>query len=666
MINPQQFKQFCIALSAIVRKQSTVSSNANLGDKGILDMLNETERQLGDDILRVLVMGKFSSGKSTFLNALMGKKLLPAKPTPTTAVIGEICYGTTPEAILYPKDGRGSNKPLRISTEDLPQYIVIDHTEVKDDKKKAPNPYKKLVIKYPLEVCKHGIMFVDSPGLDDPTCHDTITQEYLPKADAIVYCMNVQQAFAAGDKAEIEKLLAMGYKSIIFVLTYYDVLLYNDDMNGTDEASKTCRHYIEKLCKYTDLGEDGIFFVGSLPALNAKLNGNDSLLKRSNFLPLEKRLEEILFNEKGRMKLIKAIYSTRKANRKTSNHLEDLINLANQDSQTLVASLTSAEQDLNQAHAKAAEILNQFAIGANTLVTAAKDSGRSFFLSEIVPNLTTWVEEFEPAESQTISMWHPKASTQAFTEGCINHVKTRIETALAEWSEKELLNKLVLPSIQRITNQQEANLALYEEDLRKVRAHLNLNLDGDTIADDNRAGNANRILSAIGGAFLNPASLVTGAAFGWKGLVVSLGTTLVGGIILSVISLFTPIGLPALIITWILSALGSTIIIGSGMEKKIRKTIAQKMHEELTKQQEDLASNIGNAVSDVIAKIKEAIKNELNAPVNQYKMLFDEVRANATTRTSDIQSRIQTYKQLRKSNEVIADDLDDFAQSINS
>ena len=142
MINPQQFKQFCIALSAIVRKQSTVSSNANLGDKGILDMLNETERQLGDDILRVLVMGKFSSGKSTFLNALMGKKLLPAKPTPTTAVIGEICYGTTPEAILYPKDGRGSNKPLRISTEDLPQYIVIDHTEVKDDKKKA-NVYLK-------------------------------------------------------------------------------------------------------------------------------------------------------------------------------------------------------------------------------------------------------------------------------------------------------------------------------------------------------------------------------------------------------------------------------------------------------------------------------------------------------------------------------------------
>ena len=111
MINPEQFKTLCSNLSAIVKKQIDVTTKASLGDRNVLDSLNETSQQLGDDMLRVLVMGKFSSGKSTFLNAMMGQKLLPAQPTPTTAVIGEICYGEKPEAILYPKDrAKGGNK----------------------------------------------------------------------------------------------------------------------------------------------------------------------------------------------------------------------------------------------------------------------------------------------------------------------------------------------------------------------------------------------------------------------------------------------------------------------------------------------------------------------------------------------------------------------------
>lgn len=105
MITPDQFKRACGTLLGIVNKQSAISAQSNLGDKSAMDSLSDASGQLNDDTLRVLVMGKFSSGKSTFLNALMGQKLLPAKPTPTTAVIGEIVYSESPEAILHPKKG---------------------------------------------------------------------------------------------------------------------------------------------------------------------------------------------------------------------------------------------------------------------------------------------------------------------------------------------------------------------------------------------------------------------------------------------------------------------------------------------------------------------------------------------------------------------------------
>lgn len=130
MITPDQFKRACGTLLGIVNKQSAISAQSNLGDKSAMDSLSDASGQLNDDTLRVLVMGKFSSGKSTFLNALMGQKLLPAKPTPTTAVIGEIVYSESPEAILHPKKGyAGGNKPFPIKIEELAKYIVIDHTQ---------------------------------------------------------------------------------------------------------------------------------------------------------------------------------------------------------------------------------------------------------------------------------------------------------------------------------------------------------------------------------------------------------------------------------------------------------------------------------------------------------------------------------------------------------
>ncbi len=651
----------------IVNKQSAISAKANLGDKSSMDSLSDASGQLNDDTLRVLVMGKFSSGKSTFLNALMGRNLLPAKTIPTTAVIGEIVYSESPEAILHPKDGyAGGNKPFTIKIDELSKYIVIDHTQRYADEKKSENPFSKVVIKYPLTICKHGIMFVDSPGLDDPTCHDAITKNYLPTADAILYCMNSNQAFSAADKVEIERLISLGYKSIIFVLTYYDVVLYNDEMKGTNDADETRRHYTNILSKYTDLGENGIFFVGSVPALNAKLNNKPELLSRSNFPPLERRLDEILFNEKGRMKLLKALYSTRRANRVTSQHLTDLIEIANSDKSGLSNRIHDAQNKLNQAQSKANEILSQFRYSSASIINGAKDRGRHFFLSEIIPNLAEWTKEFKPNDEQSISMLHPKRTGAAFTEGCIVYVQSRLETKMAEWCEESLVNGYVKPQLETLIAQQNSNLEAYEADLKRVRATLNLSLDSESINAEESAGKTNRILSAIAGLFLNPASLVTGGAFGWKGLVASLAATLVGGIVLGIISLFTPVGWPALIITWIISALVGGSFVGDNIEGNIKKKIAEKMREELSKQQESVAANIGQSVSEVLDKVQTAVSNGLNAPVDQFKKILSEAQRSVNSESSQIQSRVESYSKLRKENTNLASDMDAFAQSLNA
>ena len=666
MITPEQFKRACGTLHGIVNRQSAVSALSNLGDKSAVNSLNEAATQLNDDTLRVLVMGKFSSGKSTFLNALMGQKLLPAKPTPTTAVIGEIVYAESPEAVLYPKKGyAGGDKPFAIKINELEKYIVIDHSQSTDEQKKAENPFSKIVIKYPLNICKHGIMFVDSPGLDDPTCHDAITKDYLPTADAVLYCMNASQAFSAADKMEIERLIALGYKSIIFVLTYFDVLLYNDEMNGRNDAEEAKRHYIRQLAKYTDLGENGIFFVGSLPALNAKLNNKPELLARSNFPPLEKRLDEILFNEKGRMKLLKALYTARRVNRTTGQHLTDLIEIANSDKSSLSERIHLAQNNLSQARTKANEIMSQIRYSSTSIINGAKDRGRHFFLQEILPQIGEMTSHFMPSENQQISMWHPKKSGATFTEACIKFVQSCIETKIAVWCDKDLIENYVKPQLETMVASQNANLEAYEEDLKKVRADLHLSLDSEAINNEENVSNTNRILSAIAGAFLNPASLVMGGAFGWKGLTGSLVAAMAGGLVLSIIALFTPIGWPAVIITYVVSGLIGGAYASSSIEDKIKKKIAEKMREALTAQQEVVTANIGQAVADVLEKIQSAVNDGLNAPVDQFRELLEEANKTVDAEGNQLQERIARFTQLRKENTELANDMDQFAQSLN-
>lgn len=51
------------------------------------------KNKLEDDDFKVLVIGEFKNGKSTFINSMMGSKVLPAYSTPCTAVINEVKYG---------------------------------------------------------------------------------------------------------------------------------------------------------------------------------------------------------------------------------------------------------------------------------------------------------------------------------------------------------------------------------------------------------------------------------------------------------------------------------------------------------------------------------------------------------------------------------------------
>ena len=60
--------------------------------------------------MQIAIIGQFSSGKSTFLNALLGQDILPTGITPITSKVCKICYGEDFILEVLYKDG---NKVLQ-------------------------------------------------------------------------------------------------------------------------------------------------------------------------------------------------------------------------------------------------------------------------------------------------------------------------------------------------------------------------------------------------------------------------------------------------------------------------------------------------------------------------------------------------------------------------
>ena len=94
--------------------------------KQILDIASQ---KTGEEFI-VLIIGAFSSGKTSMINALIGEDLLPTGFLPETAVLGELHYGTKKRITLYPKKGKweGGDEPFdlrEVNTEEISRYVSL-------------------------------------------------------------------------------------------------------------------------------------------------------------------------------------------------------------------------------------------------------------------------------------------------------------------------------------------------------------------------------------------------------------------------------------------------------------------------------------------------------------------------------------------------------------
>lgn len=140
--------------------------------------------------MEIAIVGQFSSGKSTFLNALLSKDVLPTGITPVTSKVNFINYGE--EYKLKVNYNNGAN-----------EYHSLEMISLFSDQRKAVKDIKYLTLYAPMDILK-DISFVDTPGLNSQSLEDTLTtKKILRDVDGIIWLTLIDNA---GKESEAEVL----------------------------------------------------------------------------------------------------------------------------------------------------------------------------------------------------------------------------------------------------------------------------------------------------------------------------------------------------------------------------------------------------------------------------------------------------------------------------
>ncbi|HTW31562.1 MAG TPA: dynamin family protein [Candidatus Sulfotelmatobacter sp.] len=180
----------------------------------ILPLLRTCRVLSGERILRIAVFGRFKAGKSTFLNHLIGRNLVPTGVTPVTSAITEVGYGVEERAAVRYLDGRETEIPL----DQIRSFIA--ESENPENRKSVA----MVLVDLPSLHQYKGIRFVDTPGLDSVFAHNTeASLSWLPNVGLALVAIGVDPPLSQQDIALIRKLYDFTPR-VTVLLTKLDVL----------------------------------------------------------------------------------------------------------------------------------------------------------------------------------------------------------------------------------------------------------------------------------------------------------------------------------------------------------------------------------------------------------------------------------------------------------
>lgn len=309
--------------------------------------------RLAADRFRLAVVGQFSRGKSTLMNALLGEAYLPMGALPMTSVITTVRYGTRPKAMIRRHQ---SALPVEVPLARVADFVGASSV------RRAELRVAAVEVEVPAEILRLGFEFVDTPGVGSAvTASTAVTMRFLPQADAVIFVTGFDSPLTEAEA----RLLADASRQAARLF----LVLNKRDLVGGRDAAEAQDFVRRRLRDDLGIAEPRIYGLSALEALDGVTRADPVRLSASGLPGLRADLELFLTTDKTRLFLGNVVAGAARLVSAQRRNLR-LGRVARDEVPGILAAFDARMRDLaGEQHAIAAKVAGKVETGLPGLLT---------------------------------------------------------------------------------------------------------------------------------------------------------------------------------------------------------------------------------------------------------------------------------------------------------
>lgn len=246
------------------RLEALTAVAAEIGADRIGRDASDLDDRLAQGRFFVACVGQFKRGKSTLLNALMGRPILPTGVVPVTTAVTVLRYGANLAAHVRFADGR---------------RLEVDPARLGDFVSEAENPENHkgvaaVEVTVPSPLLRSGMCLVDTPGLGSVcVANSATTRAFVPQVDAALVVVGTDPPIS-GEELELVEQVAAQVDHLVVVLNKSDRVSDGESREAAAFASSVIERRLE-------IGVGDIFRVSASERLAGQLTRDWPRLEES-------------------------------------------------------------------------------------------------------------------------------------------------------------------------------------------------------------------------------------------------------------------------------------------------------------------------------------------------------------------------------------------------
>jgi uncharacterized tellurite resistance protein B-like protein/GTPase Era involved in 16S rRNA processing len=458
----QELDKYCNLVCQIIY-DSFLPSN-------LIDEITEVYNKIKNQRFRIAVVGEFSQGKSTLLNALLGEEIQPVRAVPCSGTVTVLKYGKQKRVICKYKDGRSEEIPFdqyKIKAA-ISKEAAIDHRS----DELSQSEIEEIIFEHPeLTLCKNGVEIVDSPGLNEHPQRTAITQKILTDTDAAIFLTNATRLLPEKEKQLINDVR---YKlnnsseqepveNLFILVNFMDNL---DNEEDIQDVKQRLESFIIKENLLSTKKTERVHYISAKSAFKSMQSGNNDEYLQS-FQDFTYSLERFLTLESGKVKIHQSVDQINRVIHKSFNGLS-------QFAETLEGKIQISE-------GQKLEILEKI----------GEASGRDVRIRVLVSNVidevyelaskswNEWREELVDRMAEKSGYWvsehNPVFSQDKLIRDYTNQFITDLSEEIDEWGTKILKDIIIKEGIEYLDANIAYELEAIQADFQRLDQQIQTN-----------------------------------------------------------------------------------------------------------------------------------------------------------------------------------------------